>query len=221
MLTGLLGQSSTCAAACAQTKNVPRSTRATRALRALPCAGVPTAGRRTTALSRPMTIALSDTPSPSRSLALRTSDACVQPNAESNPLPSSNTGVGMTSRWKTRRIAGTLRARRSSMHTFLRTPRADDTCSNAQISGRTRSRRVRRATVERKTSGRAQPPGTQGARERNRRPIPTHGARFMSSPFRSRCMDTGCGTRWAPETTKPMCRCRELLPRAGVCHEEW
>ena len=52
---------------------------------------------------------------------------------------------------------------------------------------------------ERRGAGR---PARKGARPRNRRPIPTQGARFMSSPFRSRCMDTGRGTRWAPETTK-------------------
>jgi len=59
-----LGQSSTWAAACAQTRNVPSSARATPALPARKCAGVPTAERRKTALGRPITIALSDTSVP-------------------------------------------------------------------------------------------------------------------------------------------------------------
>src|SRR6185369_18018569 len=88
MLTGLLGQSSTCAAACPQRKNVPSSIRVTRALRDLPCSGVPTAERRTTALGCPIAIALSDTSFPSLPVCPSTSDACVQPNAEANPLPS-------------------------------------------------------------------------------------------------------------------------------------
>src|SRR6476469_4858513 len=87
MLTGLLSQSSTCAAACVQAKNVPRSTRATRALPALPCGGVPTAERRKTALSRPITIALSDTSVPFAVVCPSISDTCVQPSAEANPLP--------------------------------------------------------------------------------------------------------------------------------------
>jgi len=60
----------------------------TRALRDLPCSGVPTAERRTTALGCPIAIALSDTLFPSLPVCPSTSDACVQPNAEANPLPS-------------------------------------------------------------------------------------------------------------------------------------
>ncbi|MEA2964545.1 MAG: hypothetical protein QOI46_4643 [Alphaproteobacteria bacterium] len=220
-MTGLLGQSSTCAAACAQTKNVPRSATATPALPALPCASVPTAERRKTALSRPITIALSHTSVP---FAVVCPSKLPTPALSLTPSQTlchcSSTGVGMTSQWKR---GGSQRpfARDDRACTPLRTPGADDTCSNAQISDPNRSRRVRRATVERKTWGRAQKPGTHRCPAVKQARIPTRGAMFMSSPFRSRCMDTGRGTRWAPETTKPVCRCRELLPRAGVCHEEW
>jgi len=208
MLTGLLGQSSTCTAACAQTKNVPRSTRATRALPALPCGGVPTAERRKTALSRPITIALSNTSvpfavvCPSNVRRLRSAYRRDKPSAIV-PAPASAWPPDGKRDGSQRPFARDGRA-----CTPLRTPEADDTCSNAQISDPNRSRRVRRATVESKTWGRAQTPGTQRCPATKQRPIPTQGARFMSSPFRSRCMDTGRGTRWAPETTKPMCRCR-------------
>ena len=217
MLTGLLGQSSTCAAACAQTKNVPRSTRATRALPALPCAGVPTAERRKTALSRPITIALSDTSVPFAVVALRTSDACVQPNAESNPLPSfqHRRRHDLPTEKRDGRSAPS-RATIEDAHLFEH----PELMIHAQCADQRpdRSRRVSRATAERKTWGRAQTPGTQRC---PKQPNSDTGGEVMSSPFRSRCMDTGRGTRWAPETTKPICRCRELLPRAGVCHEEW
>src|SRR4051794_31629473 len=94
MLTGLFGQSSTCAAACPQRKNVPSSTRATRVLRDLSCAVVPTTRRRKTALGGSITTALSDTSIPFAAIpfaaiARRTSATCVQRNAGADPLPSS------------------------------------------------------------------------------------------------------------------------------------
>jgi hypothetical protein len=121
-------------------------------------------------------------------------------------------GVGMTSRWKT---LGSQRpvARNDRACTPLPTPAADDTCSMRRSATRPQPSRALCNCREKEAGAGLRCPARKTPRQRNRRLIPTPAGRGSCRlHFGLGGMDTRRGTRWAPKTTKPMCRGRELLP---------